>query len=304
LRRGTSEIVAVGRAVRHRGEVRGIASEENKSWLKDFDGWDLPAYCYVEWHEPEKAEPAHAQLAQSAVSRVRNVDIRRQAKRILEERPTYASCYDGPPSTNCVPLEVIEEFFKERLGVDSSRRAVSTIHDIRRLADTFYKVGSRYWDEFKEHEIRTFLIVPLLLALGWRREQIKIELNPGRLGVQSRDSIDIACFSEDYRPGYKSKNRENCRLVIESKRFSSGVANVALAQAERYARPLPNCNSIVVTNGYCYKAFEGSHSTRAFSKRPSAYLNIREPRDRYPLDPDHVHGSLEVLRLLLPQAQR
>jgi hypothetical protein len=278
--------------------VSGFADEESKRWLRDFDGWDLPAYCYVEWRKPTRPEEARAQLSQRAISRINKSELREQADDVFEKSPLCESNRDGPPITQRVTDEEIENFFEDRLSTQSVRGAIRTIHSVRRLADKYYGFGSRHWDEVKEHEIRTFLITPLLLALGWREEQIKIELNPGRLGTPSRASIDAACFSEDYRPGKKAMrtNRDNCRIVIESKRFSSGVANVALEQAGRYARPLPNCNLILVTNGYCYKAFERSYSTNAYSKRPSAYLNIREPRDRYPLDPDHVNGALEVFQ--------
>ena len=149
-------------------------------------------------------------------------------------------------------------FLADRLSTQSVGGAISAIHTVRRLADKYYSFGFRHWDEVKEHEIRTFLIMPLLLALGWREEQIKLELNLGRLGTRNIKSIDVACFSEEYQPGDEEAYRENSRLVIESKRFSSGVADAALEQAEGYAKPLPNCNLIVVTNGYCYKAFERS----------------------------------------------
>ena len=41
-----------------------------------------------------------------------------------------------------------------------------------------------------------------------------------------------------------------------------------------------------------------------FAETPSAYLNLLDPRQRYPLDPKNVGGALEVLRLLLTQSWR
>jgi hypothetical protein len=305
LRRGTAKIVAVGRATEHEGRVSGFADEEDTRWLRDFDGWDLPAYCYVEWHKPATPEDARAQLSQRAISRVNKAELREQAEEVLEKSPHRESNREGPRTTRRITDEEIESFLEDRFSTQSVRGAITAIHTVRRLADKYYSFGYKHWDEVKEHDIRTFLIMPLLLALGWREEQIMIELNPGRLGERNRKSIDVACFSEEYQPGCDEVNRKNCRLVIESKRFSSGIADAALKQAEGYAKPLPNCNLIVVTNGYCYrKTFERSYSTNAFSQLPSAYLNIREPRDEYPLDPDHVNGALEVFRLLLPQTRR
>ena len=56
----------------------------------------------------------------------------------------------------------------------------------------------------------------------------------------------------------------------------------------------------VVTNGWCYKAFVRDAGRPTFRATPSAYMNILQPRDRYPLDPQHVAGALEVLQQLLP----
>jgi hypothetical protein len=55
LKRGLSHFVAAGRAVKRNGVVCG---NSDKDWLRDFDGWDLPAYCFVEWHVPKQPELA------------------------------------------------------------------------------------------------------------------------------------------------------------------------------------------------------------------------------------------------------
>lgn len=58
LKRGMGEIVAVGEVVARDGAFRGDAAEAegrgdgSKSWLRDFDGWDLRAWCYVDWRVP------------------------------------------------------------------------------------------------------------------------------------------------------------------------------------------------------------------------------------------------------------
>ena len=57
LKRGSSEIVTAGEVVQRNGVHRG---EGGKEWLQDFDGWDLSAYCYVNWRvppNPAKPEP-------------------------------------------------------------------------------------------------------------------------------------------------------------------------------------------------------------------------------------------------------
>ena len=41
-----------------------------------------------------------------------------------------------------------------------------------------------------------------------------------------------------------------------------------------------------------------------FDEKPSAYVNLLRPRDRYPLDPKHTDGVLGVMRWLLPSSLR
>ena len=42
MKRGMSEVLAAGEVVERDGRHRG---EDDKEWLRDFDGWDLRAYC-------------------------------------------------------------------------------------------------------------------------------------------------------------------------------------------------------------------------------------------------------------------
>ena len=51
IKNGLYQIVAAGEVVERNEKSTGC---EDKSWLRDFDGWDLPAYCYVDWHVPDK----------------------------------------------------------------------------------------------------------------------------------------------------------------------------------------------------------------------------------------------------------
>lgn len=302
LRDGARKIAAVGKVIKHEGEFKGLASDENKSWLKDFDGWDLPAYCYVEWREPPQPEMTSGRMARQPICKLHQPDVRERAMRILDGDP-YPSNYDGPSPTRKIEDGQIQELLN-RSGIDAkaANAAISTMNDIRRLAGHYYDYGYENWPEVKEHEIRTFLIIPLLLALGWEETRIKIELSPGRLGVaDGRKSIDVACFCADYQPGCEGENKENCKLIIESKRFSSGIAEDAPGQAKEYAQNLPDCELVLASNGYCYKAFRRKENGEVFSDEPCAYLNLRRPTEKYPLYPDKVDGALEVLRLLLPQ---
>ena len=71
LRKGT-KIIAAGIVTERNGRFKGDASNEDdddKDWLHDIDGWDLPGYCYVEWHKYESPIKVKG-LAQRAFCRI------------------------------------------------------------------------------------------------------------------------------------------------------------------------------------------------------------------------------------------
>jgi hypothetical protein len=106
---------------------------------------------------------------------------------------------------------------------------------------------------------------------------------------------DIACFRQPVRG-----KDDSCVLLIETKGLEQGL-DYAPEQAHRYAQEFPTCDVVLVTNGYCYKAFRREQNDGSFSMTPTAYLNIMNPRDRYPLNPGQVGGAIEVLSLLIPR---
>ena len=280
LRIGRSKICAVGQVVEREGKHNGNG---DKPWLRDFDGWDLPAYCLVDWRVP--SEPVTTSgLARATIQKVHQPKHIEIADSLLK-LPIRSSQPD-PPATESISDDTILEFLiSEGLRPSAADELTNAFRRIRLLADYYYKQG--HWEDVREHETRSFLVVPLLLALGWAEQQIKIEL-PTQEG-----RVDIACFSRAY-----SRDNKECVLILEAKDFSSGL-DYAPAQARRYAKGFPSCGVVVVSNGYCYKTYVRSKNG-VFSVEPSAYLNLLKPKDRYPLDPVNVDGALEVLRWLLP----
>lgn len=296
LRRGIHKIVAVGKVIRGHSASE---NQEDKKWLEDFDGWSLPYHCYVEWHKPRACVTAEKQLAPRPICRVWKPELQKQVREILDKERAYESKGEPRPVPDISDEDILDSLARQGTSGETAERFVQSLRHVRKLADHYFDFGYP-WKDVKEHEIRTFLIVPLLVALGWDERQIKIELSPGDLGeANGRKSIDLACFTSDYSPKANEKNRTNCKLLIESKRFNAGLTTGAPEQVKEYAKDLPNCKAVVVTNGYCYKAFERPSGTDEFSDTPVAYLNIRSPKRNYPLDPN-VEGALEVLRILSP----
>ncbi len=293
LKQGTSAIAAVGSVVK-RGASHGGCSD--KQWLRDYDGWDLEAYCFVDWHVP--ARPiAVAGLSRGTIKAIGIPALHKQADQIITANRSKKILEGDPDPVELLSDEEILDFLvREGLRPGAAEDLTSAFRRIRLLAKHYYH--NCYWPDVREHETRTFLIMPLLLALGWSEQQIKIEL-----GVTGVGRIDVACFSKSYaRDSSGEPNNKDCVLIIETKGFSSGLT-FTHAQAKKYATKFPSCKAVVVSNGYCYKTYR-KDTKNTFSEYPSAYLNLLSPKKRYPLDPEKVAGGLEVLQLLLTQSWR
>ena len=287
LKQGITAIKAVG-------VVKGNVTDGGKEWLLDYDGWILPEYCYVEWKEPKQPKKLKKVdgLARGTLKRIHQQKPIDAAYDILKTGTIVTIC-DEPSETREVTDDEISNFLIEEGLKSSSDEITSTISKIRLLADYYYNQYGYPWSDIGEHEIRTFLVVPLLLALGWSEKEIKIELSckGGR--------IDIACFRKPWP--YKSKNRKEwereCVAIIETKSFSAGL-DYAHEQARTYAEYFPHCQAVITTNGYCYKIYLRDQCDK-FQEKPYAYINLLRPRDNYPLDPK-VKGALEAIKWLLP----
>jgi hypothetical protein len=293
LKRGMSQIVAVGTVVERNGKCKGNACDEqaerDRQWLRDYDGWDLSAYCIVEWHRP--AEPATVKgLTRATIQQVWQTDLRQKADDILASAPVMPICAEP----QCVaPLnddEMLEFLIEEGLRPSTADELTATLKRIRLLAKYYWSSKDVEWSNVREHETRTFLIVPFLLALGWSEQQIKIELP-----VAGGRRVDVACFRRAYR-----KRNDECVLLLESKGFSQGL-DYAHQQGKDYAAAFPQCRVVVASNGYCYKAYRRKTAGEGFEPTPSAYLNLLRPTKQYPLNPS-LGGGLKLLSYILPNS--
>ena len=284
LKQGTQKILAAGIVTQRDSKHRGCADKE---WLRDFDGWDLQAYCYVDWKKP--VQPVSTEgLTRWTIQRLHQQKHKNLAKNILNTGSDVPIISEPKETRQIEDIEILKFLIKEGLRPSSADELTNTFSRIRLLADYYYHHCD--WKDIREHETRTFLVVPLLLALGWAEQQIKIEL-PCSVG-----KIDIACFSKSYSS--EGKNEE-CVAIIETKDFSSGLDYVQ-KQAKAYSKDFPNCKVIIVTNGYCYKNYLREGGTGQFQTNPSAYINLLKPKERYPIDPENVGGALDAIKWLLP----
>jgi len=281
LKRGIQEILAAGVVVERNGIYKGCCDKE---WLRDFDGWDLPAYCYVEWKKTENQIITNG-LTRATIQKLHQEKHKKIANDILKTGIPIQVSQEPEETKKVSDDEILKFLIKEGLRPSSADELTNTISKIRLLADYYY--NNCNWEDIRENETRAFLVIPLLLALGWSEQQLKIEL------PCSQGRVDIACFKKSYN----HKNTE-CVAIIETKDFSSGL-DYAHGQAKAYSKDFPNCKAVIVTNGYCYKTYLRDKNNQ-FQTIPSAYINLLKPKNKYPLDPDNVGGALEAIKWLLP----
>lgn len=298
LKAGLNKIAAVGVAELRDGRCAGVCDSEtgDKAWLQDFDGWDLPAYCNVRWHKPETPKEVKG-LTRAQIARVHKDELQKAADEVLRSTPAHPRKPEPDPTHPVSDEELIQELRANGLQPPSAEGLMEAFRRLRQLA-IYYRAGR--WQDIREHETRTFLVLPLLLALGWTEQQIKIELGTDD---RSKRRIDVACFSKPYQRRNEGNrpNHDDCRLIIETKGFNSGL-DYAPDQARAYAASFPETQALVVTNGYCYKIFVRDE-TGDFCRTPHAYLNLLKPQSAYPLQPDTVKGAEEVLIRLLPRTE-
>jgi hypothetical protein len=164
------------------------------------------------------------------------------------------------------------------LRIADAENFAQTINRIRRLVNWYRK--NRV--DASEHETRTFLIIPLLLALGWTEQKLKIEWN----------KIDIAFFEKPY---IQNSSSNTCISILESKKLWDGLS-YAKSQAQTYATKYPESNRMIVSDGCCYKLFK--REGISWNDHPSAYLNILKPKHRHPFNLD-IGGAPDVFLSLM-----
>ena len=212
LKNGLYQIKAAGEIVEREGKYKGNVDKDksngDKAWLRDFDGWCLPAYCYVDWRVPENPIPTEG-LTRATIQRVPEDKHKQIADEIIK-LPILKHDVEPPKTKKINDKTILQFLVKEGLRVSAADDLTKTFERIRLLAD--YYSQNQYWEDIREHETRTFLVIPLLLALGWAEQQIKVEY-PNKYG-----KIDVACFLRAY-----CRKDEECILIIETKGFSFGL---------------------------------------------------------------------------------
>lgn len=259
------DILAVGQVI---GEYEYLEQFE------DVEGWDLQHCRRVQWFCPREAERTEG-LSMGTFRRVNRKIVIDKATKLLEEGEKQESREIPPVPRTISDEDLVESLIANGLRPADAESVVETIWRVRWLGRWY----ERHGQDLSEHETRTFLVAPLLLALGWSEQRVKIEWR----------NLDMALFKEVYKRG-----QEPC-MILESKRMGEGL-RYAERQAERYAKLYPSCLRLVVSDGICYRLYHKEDDKWVWK----AYMNLLKLKDRHPYEAE-IQGATNLFVNLMPK---
>lgn len=260
LRLGTSDILAVG-------EIADDAHQSLEAF-GDVDGWDVRNVRRVCWFpNTAKQFPSKTLGGQVRTFASVNVDAVRSwvqslsvpdtdCGRELKELPLAGTVLD--------PAELAKQLFIEGLPSEHVDKLTATFASLQRVASWYWNETKRPAGRPSEQETVAYLVVPLLLSLGWSQQTAAIQWN----------YIDVALFRA------MPPADATLACVVEAKHLDKSVFSPVGKACDYALRPgREKCDRLIVTDGIRYAL----HRREADNFVLDAYLNVLNPRERYPV---------------------
>lgn len=239
----------------------------------DEDGWDLQHAHRVHWLPIQHHLEADVfGTVPPRFSETHSEEVRRFVEDHIGQVDTSQPWEELPDRK---PQLRDEEIATELFDAGLSRRSVDdTCQVIRQIQ----RLCKWYWDKDEapgENETLTYMVAPLLLALGWSEQQVAIEWN----------QMDLVLFRE------LPRERENCCLVVETKPLGSALRG-AVRQARDYVRSkgLTTCKWCLATDGVKYRLVAATEGEDQEEPTTGPYINVSDVR------------SVDLLMRLMPRA--
>lgn len=270
LRLGTDLVLGVGELV---GEY------DWRECFGDVDGWDLQHVRRVRWlwkglEKPKKFSTYT--LKQGDTTQELTSEIVKEWLSKLEISPEAfeREIKILPEEGKIINQDEIAEYlFEEGISSNSIEILTNEFDELRRIAN-WYK-GKEAPSEF---ETISYLVVPILRALGWTPQKMAIEWH----------KVDLALFDQLPRID------ENLSVVVEAKKKGNSCLT-AKSQAQGYADGKENCKRLIVTDGLRYGIYIKERGDYILK----AYFNLTDLRESYPIY--ECKGIKEALRIMTPE---
>lgn len=274
----TGDLVILKRAYGKQWKIMAVGKVRSDYFhtevFEEVDGWALQHCRKVKWKRPADSTIISG-LRQGTLFQVKKQTPRDEAQNIWENGVAIQSERIPELVEDLEDEQLIDLLMVNGLSGNDADIITKTIWRIRRLGK-WYVSQNR---EFGEHEIRTFLIVPLLIALGFPEQRIRIEWK----------KIDISIFESPF-----PSEQENPVIILETKRLHDGL-RYASDQAKDYLQNYPTCCFFIVSNGIRYKLFERIEGKWQFR----AYANLLSLKSKHPYFRE-VKGAAELFLKILP----
>jgi hypothetical protein len=258
LRLGTGDVIAVGEIA----DDAGACSEA----FADVDGWELQHVRRVLWFPNSK---------HSFPPRTLGGQVRTFASVNVEPVKTWVKSLEIPEAARTRELsplpiagtaldaaELGKRLFIEGLPGEYVDKLMATFSSLHRVASWYSNEKKRPEGRPSEHETVCYLVIPLLLSLGWSQQTAAVEWN----------RVDVALFQG------MPPTDSTLSCVVEAKLLGRSVFS-PLGQAREYALKAGRevCNRLIVTDGIRYAL----HRRNGSGFDIEAYLNILDMRSSY-----------------------
>jgi hypothetical protein len=263
------------------GEI--LEDYDFKEVFSDVEGFDLRHCRRVKWTKLEENNDIDG-LSQNRFCRLKK--DKRKVKQLWEKNKQRRLAPEKLAKIPINPEILTDENLVDSLtkvkncGRRNAKLIADTILRLRRLANWYEDNDTDY--DVKEHETRTFLVIPLIMSLGWVEENVKIEWH----------NMDVVLFDKPYTQESKPV------VIIETKRLWHGLGGVSY-QATDYAKKYPKCDRLVITNGIRYMLY--SRPKQGEDWPLTAYLNLLTPTRNHPYEPG-VGGAISFFQKMIPNA--
>jgi len=273
----------------------GIVADEDYDWdmrFSDVNGWALQHVRRVCWQKdaPSKLDKLQTKKNFFAprgamISRVNDPGRLKRLGPILEAcKPRKLKPLPDHLGDPLSDDEVGELLFSRGLSQGRVDSLIDTIGRQRRML--------RWYDEHglesgrpTEHEVVAYMVLPILLSLGWSEQLLAVEWK----------NIDLAAFSQT------PTTPSDCVMVCEAKGRRSSLQERTLKQAVGYVskKKLTTCRHVLLTQGHRFYLYK-SDKNGNWPEQPTGYLNLAQLRTHY-LVPDGAN-AIDTLMAMTPQA--
>ncbi len=276
LRLGTKKVMGVGVVV---------GGYDWSNIFSDVDGWNLQHFRRVKWYwRGGDQVPDLATYAMKLGDTTQKLDSKKvEVTNWLRGLSIPQSEIDRDlvqlpqESSKPVTIEQVSEYlFDSGVSSNSVETLVTEIDELVQIAKWYNKERE---NSPSESETVSYLVVPLLRALGWTHQKMAIEWH----------NVDIALFSS------LPRSPETTSVVVEAKKKGNSCL-MAKSQAETYAKDKTNCTRLIVTDGLRY----GVYVRNGAEFDLLAYLNLTAMKDGYPIY-DDCKGAKEALQAMMPE---